>query len=272
MGSGRTSRPSTRARQVLTIAALVLSALAISSVSVVAARWQWGRHETRSHTLAAYNAAANTPVEPLASLDPSGGAALPPGSEWRMATVTGSFETESLTVLRNRAIDGARVSEYLAWFTTDDGRSLLVLTGWEPLVDGAPKPTLPAGTVQIQVELRNQEQDDAKRGDGATRILSAQMPPPAQPPLAGFGVLRGPCDATCTIGYGTRVPDPQLSLGPHFAYTVQWYAFAVLAPAGVVLMLTRGRFDPDEVESPPKRQPRRGPGRPPTDEEIEDAL
>jgi cytochrome oxidase assembly protein ShyY1 len=272
MNSGQTPRPSTRARQALTVAALVLSALAISSVSVVAARWQWGRHETRSHILAAYNAAANTPVEPLASLDPSGGGALPQGSEWRMATVTGSFATESLAVLRNRAIDGGRVSEYLVWFTTEDGKALLVLTGWEPLVDGAPKPALPSGAVQIQVELRNQEQDDAKRGDGATRILAAQMPAPHQPPLAGFGVLRGTCDATCTAAYGARVPDPQLSLGPHLAYTVQWYAFALLAPAGVVLMLTRGRFDPDEVEPAPKREPRRGPGRPPTDEEIEDAL
>lgn len=79
MSAGQTPRPSTRARQPLTVPTLVLSALVISSVSVVAARPQRGRHETRSHILTAYNAAANTPVEPLALLDPSGGAAIPQG-------------------------------------------------------------------------------------------------------------------------------------------------------------------------------------------------
>ncbi len=275
--SGREdARVVTRARRVLTAAAVVLAALAISGLAVIAGRWQWGRHETRSHALTAYDAAAGAPPVPLATLDPGPAAKLPAGSEWRLATASGSFVPGSLTVLRNRALDGGRVSEYLAWFVLDDGESLLVQTGWQPLEGDAPPPALPTGRVDLTIEMRNQEPDDGKRGDGATRIVAAQLPVAPGPSLAGYGVLRGDCDAGCVARYGRPVPDPELTLGPHLAYTVQWYGLAVLAPAGAVLMLLRGGSDSGAATPKAKRPPRRGPGRAPrrepTDEEIEDAL
>ena len=129
--------PPRRAARALGIAALVLAALAVSALSIVAGRWQWSRHETRSHTLAAFEAAAETPVAPLSDLDPaspdpSDGATLPAGSVWRTATASGTFVPGSLTVLRNRAIEGARVSEYLAWFDTDGRRTPRLWSGGDP--------------------------------------------------------------------------------------------------------------------------------------------
>ena len=276
--------PPRPARRALGIAALVLAALAISALLIIAGRWQWGRHETRSHTLAAFEAAAVMPVAPLpelvsAPLTPSDPDALPAGSEWRGATASGTFVLDSLTILRNRAIEGARVSEYLAWFDTDEG-ALLVLVGWGPLGAGAEAPQLPQGRVEIEVLLRNQEPDDGKRGDGATRIVAGRMPPSLRPALAGYGVLRGECDAACEASYGRRVPDPQLSLGPHLAYAVQWYGLAVVAPLGVAMLLARGRGEagpnepgPTHASGPARRRPARlNSARGPTDEEIEDAL
>ncbi len=257
-------------------AALLLAALAISALAVIAGRWQWGRHETRSHALHAYEAAAGAPAVPLATLDAPGSSDLPYASEWRLATVSGTFAPGEATVLRNRAVGGTRASEYLAWFVTDDGDALVVLTGWEPLESGAPLPSLPRGRVDLVVKLRPQEPDDGKRGDGATRVVAAQMPTPPAPALAGFGVLQGECDAACEAAYGARVPDPALSLGPHLAYTIQWYALAVAAPIGVIVMLVRRRpedgesEDEADEEAPPARRRRRARG--PTDEEIEDAL
>lgn len=289
--SGREdTRVAAPARRVLGAVALVLVALAISALAVVAGRWQWGRHETRSHALAAFTAAEGAPAAAIATLDPAPGAALPEGSEWRLATASGSFVPGSQTVLRNRAIDGARVSEYLAWFAVDDGLNLLVLTGWQPLDGGGAPPELPTGRVDVTVRLRNQEPDDGKRGDGATRIVAAQVPAAGQgatvASLAGYGVLSGDCDAACVTSYGHPVPDPELTLGPHLAYTVQWYGLAALAPAGAVLMLARGGSDSGGFDSggprrgatsprperPLRSGPRRAPGRGPTDEEIEDAL
>jgi len=269
------------ARRVAAAFALVLAALAISALSVIAGRWQWGRHETRSHALAAYTAAAGAPPVAIATLDPGPADALPRGSEWRLATASGAFVPGSVTVLRNRSLDGGRVNEYLAWFALDDGATLLVQTGWQPLEGGAAAPRLPTGRVDITVELRNQEPDDGKRGDGATRIVAPQVSGSVGKSLAGYGVLRGDCNAACIASYGHPVPDPELTLGPHLAYTVQWYGFAVLAPAGAVLMLVRGGSDSEGSnaggETPkPKRPPRggvqRAPRRERTDEEIEDAL
>jgi cytochrome oxidase assembly protein ShyY1 len=283
----------TPARRLLAAIALVLAALAISALAVTAGRWQWGRHETRSHALAAYTAAAGASPVPLSTLDPGSAAALPAGSEWRLATASGTFVPGSLTVLRNRALEGGRVSEYLAWFLLDDGRTLLVQTGWQPLEGDAAPPALPEGRVDVTIELRNQEPDDGKRGDGATRIVAAQLPEAPGPSLAGYGVLRGACDASCVVQYGHPVPDPELTLGPHLAYTVQWYGLAVLAPAGAVLMLVRAGAETADATTGPKRsgggpgagRPGRGPvaggpgrgrdrgqGREPTDEEVEDAL
>jgi cytochrome oxidase assembly protein ShyY1 len=280
MTAAGAAAPPRPARRALGIVALVLAALAVSALSIVAGRWQWGRYETRSHTLSAFEAATVMPVARVselvpAPLNPADGDTLPPGSEWRTATASGAFVPGSLTVLRNRAIEGARVSEYLAWFETDGG-ALLVLVGWGPPGAGAEGPRLPAGTVEIEVVLRNQEPDDGKRGDGATRILAAQMPASSRPVLEGYGVLRGECDDGCEAIFGRRVPDPELTLGPHLAYTVQWYALAVLAPLGVAAMLARGRDEPQPKEPGPARGRGAGrarkPARGPTDEEIEDAL
>jgi hypothetical protein len=129
--------------------------------------------------------------------------------------------------------------------------------------------------------LRNQEPDDGKRGDGATRIVAGQVSGVVGPSVAGYGVLRGDCDVACAAHYGNRVPDPELTLGPHLAYTVQWYGFAVLAPVGAVLMLVRGGSDPDgpatrgtapKPTRPPRSGAKRARSKEPTDEEIEDAL
>ncbi len=266
--------PSALLGRVLRGAALILAALAISALAVIAGRWQFSRHETRSHTLHAYEAAEGAPPAPLALLDPPGTDALPEASQWRLASTSGQFEQDSLTVLRNRAVDGVRVSEYLAWFITDDGQALLLMTGYVPLEAGTAAPALPPGRLDLVVQLRVQEPDDGKRGDGATRVVAAQMPDAPGPTLAGFGVLRGDCDAACEATFGAQVPDPKLSLGPHLAYTFQWYALAVIAPVGAVLLLVRRRTDDDEPGAP-REEPRAGRKRRPrgpSDEEIEDAL
>jgi cytochrome oxidase assembly protein ShyY1 len=283
--------PSAPLARALRAAALLLAALAISALAVLAGRWQYSRHETRSHTLHAYEAAQGLDPAPLSTLDGAGSDALPAASEWRLATASGAFVPGSTTVLRNRAVEGVRVSEYLAWFVTDDGHALLVLTGYTALADGEAAPVVPDGPVAIVVQLRPQEPDDGKRGDGATRITAAQMPAPPAPALAGFGVLAGDCDAACEAAYGARVPDPKLSLGPHLAYTVQWYALAVFAPLGAVLMLVRRRPGDDGADDAdgaagggaagedrdvdgdsPRTRRRRRRERGPSDEEVEDAL
>ena len=124
--------------------------------------------------------------------------------------------------------------------------------------------------------LRDQEPDDGKRGDGATRISPRRCLRRAARCSRATACCAESATTACVAEYGSPVPDPQLSLGPHLAYTVQWYALAILAPLGVVVMLARGA-GPRARRRPRGREGRcggagrrGGAGRP--DEEIEDAL
>ncbi|WP_062388935.1 SURF1 family protein [Demequina iriomotensis] len=270
------------ASRVLRVVAIVLVALVMSAVAVRAGFWQHGRHVVRADAIALYEANAEASPVPLAAAVPEG---EPVGdAEWSRATVEGRFEQGSTTLLRNRPVDRERTWHILAWFDTDDGRSLMVDAGWVPIPDsGDPAdvvPELPSGDVTLTVVLRAAEPDDGKRDDGASRITPAQMPEPSAAPIDGYGMVREICDASgCVEALGSPVPLPHLSLGSHLAYTWQWFGFAVIAPIGGVLLarrdwqLTGEAGDdapaPTRASSPPKAPRRR---RQPSDEEIEDAL
>ncbi|WP_062316855.1 SURF1 family protein [Demequina maris] len=271
------------ASRILRVVGIVILALAVCAVAVRAGFWQLGRHEARSAAIALYE--ANAAADPVALAD-----AVPAGSavgdaEWTRVTVEGEFEPGSTTMLRNRPVDRARTWHVLAWFDTEDGRSLLVDAGWVPIPDsGEPDgvvPDLPTGDVTLEVVLRAAEEDDGRRDDGATRITPAQMPAPDAEPIDGYGMVQQVCTASgCKDALGSQVPLPTLSLGPHLAYTWQWFAFAVIAPVAGVLLARRewqatSRDDapggaPREPREP--REPRRRRRAEPTDEEIEDAL
>ncbi len=274
--------------RVLRVGAIVLVALIASAVAVRAGFWQYGRHEQRATAIERYE--ANTAAEPAPLAD-----VLAPGEavgdrEWTLVEVEGEFEPGSTTLLRNRPVDRERTWHVLAWFDTTDGRSLMVDAGWVPIPDsGVPDdvvPALPEGPVTLTAVLRAAEPDDGRRDEGATRITPAQMPDPSAEPIDGYGMVRSICDADgCVEALGSPVPLPSLSLGPHLAYTWQWFGFALIAPVGGVLLARRdwqltgegaGEQGDDAPEraraSSPPKAPRRRRERGPSDEEIEDAL
>ncbi|WP_062296123.1 SURF1 family protein [Demequina maris] len=268
------------ASRILRVVGIVILALAVCAVAVRAGFWQLGRHEARSAAITLYEANAAADPVPLAEAVPAGSAVG--DAEWTRVTVDGEFEQGSTTLLRNRPVDRERTWHVLAWFDTDDGRSLLVDAGWVPIPDsGEPDgvvPDLPTGDVTLEVVLRAAEEDDGRRDDGATRITPAQMPAPDAEPIDGYGMVQQVCTASgCEDALGSQVPLPTLSLGPHLAYTWQWFAFAVIAPvAGVLLarrewQATAGDDAPGGAPREP-REPRRRRRAEPTDEEIEDAL
>ncbi|WP_062291993.1 SURF1 family protein [Demequina phytophila] len=271
------------ASRILRVVGIVAVGLAVSAVAVKAGFWQLGRHEARAAAIELYEANAEADAVPLAEAVPAGN---PVGdAEWTRVTVDGEFEQGSTTLLRNRPVDRERSWHVLAWFDTTDGRSLLVDAGWVPIPDsGEPDgvvPGLPAGDVTLEVVLRAAEEDDGRRDDGATRITPVQMPAPAAEPIDGYGMVQQVCTATrCEDALGAQVPLPTLSLGPHLAYTWQWFAFALIAPVAGVLLARRewaamtatgdDAGAGPRASSPPKAARRRRAE--PSDEEIEDAL
>lgn len=296
------SRP--RAYAPLTIALVALGVLALMTLGLVAGRWQYGRYETRAEALDMAQAAEAIPAAPLATLLSPADAQVD-DVEWRLVTFEGELDAASLTALRSRTVERTATLQYLAWVNTAEG-AILVNLGWQPR-DGAAEPTLPVGQVTLTGVLREQEPDDGKRGEGATRIVAAQMPAPSAAAYPGWVMLREPCAEDGCLATGLKpVPPPQLSLGPHLSYAYQWWLLMVASPIIAVLLVRRdaaherlawdeaqtaassggaeasaeaegGRADPAaSASSPAAPAPRRrrfGTRRDePTDEEIEDAL
>jgi len=263
------------ASRILRVVGVLLLAAAVSAVAVRAGFWQYGRHETRAEAIELYE--ANAEAEPVTLAT-----ALPPGEavdddEWTTVTVTGTYDAASLTLLRNRPVDRERVYQQLAWFDTDDGRSLLLSIGYIPVPPEDEEPAtadLPAGEATVTAVLRRSEDDDGRRDAGATRVTPAQMPEPAYDPVDGYAMVRESCAADgCVDAYGEPVPLPTLSLGPHLAYAWQWFAFAAIVPVAGIMLARRDWSGVTAAPATPKRPRRPRPAhREPTDEEIEDAL
>ncbi len=267
------SANATSARRLIAVA---LIALVILAVSVVAGRWQWGRYEARADAVDSFAAARQFAAVPISELFADGALVISEEAEWRLVTVSGAFDEGSETTLRNRSVNGVRASEYVVWFEALDGRSLLVLAGWDP-VNAAPSALTASASTDgtITVLLRALEQDDGKdAGTSISRIALDQVVEPRGRPISAYGMLTGTCaESGCLDWRGEPVPPPHLTKGPHLAYAFQWYVFAALAPIGAVLLLRRDRADPSVAPSKSRANAKRSnaSGRL-SDEEIEDAL
>lgn len=264
----------------LRIAATALVTLAIMAVAVIAGQWQFGRYNDRADAQSAYESAAAAPPVGLDQVTAPGGQSWQPGVTWRTVTVTGEYAADTLTMLRNRPVDGTAAEHMLAWFVTDQGHAVAVNAGWFPATPSAADgdASLPTGTVSMRLVLRDWEEDDGRRDAGATRITPAQLPPAPAEAYPGYGMVRHDCapGPACGVPADTQeVPVPRLGTGPHLSYAWQWWVFAALAPVGAVLLLRRDaqvNSSGDTSPSTPVAAKRTRPRRQLSDEEIEDSL
>lgn len=270
----RAARPAAYSPARLALTALLV--LALTALGFVAGNWQWGRYETRADAKAAYDAAKKLPTAELGTvLSPDD--ASPGDATWRTVTVTGEIEPTGLVALRGRSVDGTATLQYLAWLRTDGGESVLLNLGWTPRAQPV-EPTLPGGAVTVTGIVRPLEPDNGREG---TRITDAQVPGANGPVYPAYLMVEEACgDAGCVEGI-EPVPVPQLSLGPHFSYALQWWLLMVAA-APIAVILTRreaqkeglraASADETTPEAPGPNPGTTRPQRRPTDEEIEDAL
>lgn len=208
--------------------------VALSVVFVLLGRWQYHRHEAkverRDRVAANYGA---TP-RPLAEVLPSASAALPRDREWTPVRVRGAYEPDRTLLVRNRPLEGQYGYEVLVPLRLADGSVLVVDRGWidfgESATDLPPVPAPPSGDVEVVVRLRAYEPSDGPypvRGQVpriAREEIAAQVPGAL---YGGYGVLASetprPADAPRLL------PRPDTDLGPHLAYTWNWWGFAVAA-------------------------------------------
>lgn len=264
------------------IALTVVIVLALMAIGLVAGRWQWGRYETKSHALHAQQAATGLPTVPLESIMTTADTG-PGAADWRKVTVTGVIDQKDLVQLRGRTIDTNATIQYLAWIhTSPKGQAVLLNLGWTSRTEPT-APSIPSGVVTVTGTVRAFDSDNGRPG---TRITPAQMSGANGNILAAYLMVDSACGGSGCLDGVAPVPLPELSLGPHLSYAMQWWLLLVAsAPVGVWLTVRDAHLErerlggngapvPEEQKKDVEVEALRRPAKRtrPSDEDIEDAL
>jgi surfeit locus 1 family protein len=223
--------------------------IALTSLFILLGFWQLQRLGQRR----AANARIVARMEqPILTLD---GSRLDPGEiELRRATVTGQYDPANEIVLRNRTyneIPGVHVLTPLRIAGSD--AAILVDRGWIPYEQAAPGARAafapPEGPITVHGVLRKTQErrgslmpvDAAPAGGGRLDawhrvdipLIQAQT---AYPLLPLFLEEVGASPAVAASGFPRPDPDIALDEGPHLAYAIQWFAFALIAAGGYFIL------------------------------------
>ena len=204
--------------------------------------WQLDRLEQRRALNARIAARLAEPPVDLTELDTDTG----PGREaldYRRIRVAGRFDFERELIVVARPLRGRPGVHIVTPLVLVRGDAVLVERGWTPSADGrsANLPGLEeppeADVTGIVLVPRAGGTTAAEGWPVRVRAADPQALGPRYPyRLWPVLVRRGE-----TTGAPLRaVPLPELTEGPHLGYAVQWFAFAVIALVGsVVLVRTR---------------------------------
>jgi cytochrome oxidase assembly protein ShyY1 len=191
--------------------------------------WQLRRHDEK--------VALRDAVAAAQAMDPIPIEAAPAGT-YRRVTAVGTFDGSRQTkVLRSQG--GVSGYHVLTPFLLGDGMAVLVDRGWISLDADTPSPfglpTEIAGTLW-----------PAEQGSGVPESLSPavrRIDPEIQQKFADYEFLGEYLLLTGHRYEATEFPilpeEPEISLGPHMGYAVQWFLFAAVVLVGYPLLLRR---------------------------------
>ncbi len=253
-------------------------AVLVALVCCALGRWQWHRREERlaaNAPLVQNYDAAPVPVDSVLG----DGQVLAPGDVWTPVRLTGTYDTDATVLVRNRPRDERFGYEVLVPLVQDDGTALLVDRGWLPAGDDSTErpdavPAPPAGRVTVVARLRQWEDDKRGRvpagqvtsiaGDSVTAAVEGALDDPPRL-LGGYALLASEAPASGTSPAAVPAPAPAerpaVDEGPHLAYTVQWFGFALTA---LVVWVVAGRRElqarAEEDQTPQDPTPGTTPG------------
>lgn len=229
-------RARTALRWVVTTVAVVLLVWGMIRLS----QWQWHKHVARDAELDRIQSNRRDGVVPLDRVTtPTGTVAR--REQWRLVSVTGTWDPARQVVARLRTVSGAKGFEILTPVRTADGTAVLVDRGLLPVTGSATArpatiPAPPTGTVTVSGYLRVSEQGGSPPAAGSVRIIDvAEIAPTLPyPVLDGYLQLTAaqPADAAGFL----LLPPPSQDPGPYLSYSVQWVIFAGIAVGGLVFL------------------------------------
>ena len=212
----------------------LLLVILLSVVFVLLGEWQWHRHEAKLLRRDVVTVNYDTAPVPLRSVLPRPDSPLPPDRQWMPVRASGRYQAGRSLLVRNRPLDEQTGYEQLVPLRLADGSVLVVDRGWLPAgrTGAAPDavPPIPSGPVTVLVRLRPGEpasDRQAPSGQVQRIDLAAVARLSGEPVQPAYGVLAEETPPPGTAP--TPLPRPDVDLGPHLSYTMQWWGFALAA-------------------------------------------
>ena len=214
-------------------------ALVLVGACLFAAQWQFNRGGSQSATNKIIAANLNLPsltMADIANLDPV-------SSQWRKVTLEGSFSQDKQELVRNRYYEGKFGFEVLTLFTASNGENFWVDRGWVAAGPNATTPPIvkPVASGNLEITARIRSENLSRQLQGSFFVTRASNEKPESiTKLQGVDAkpyyldLLGSPDGK--VKPLTEIELPELSNGPHYAYGIQWLAFALLAIIGRFLL------------------------------------
>jgi cytochrome oxidase assembly protein ShyY1 len=247
---------------------LFAGVLLVATCCVLLGFWQLDRRKQkveRNHILTTNLAADPVPAGRVLAV----GRPVDSTDQWTRIRARGRYDEGHELLVRNRPLDGTVGYYVLTPLSTDDGPALIVNRGWVPAGATAatrPKvPPPPSGEVVVTGRLRVSEPPSGGAAPPPGEVTRIDVPGIASTlpykVYGGFVELISQEPPTRVGNTGLRhIPVPVFDEGPHLAYAVQWFMFAIIALVGVVILARREAADRaagGERARPPKapRQP-----------------
>ena len=214
-------------------------ALLLIAACLFAAQWQFSRGSNQSANNKIIAANLDLPslnIQDIENLDPV-------ANQWRKITLQGKFSMSNQELVRNRYYEGKFGFEVLTLFTTTNGQNFWVDRGW---VAAGPNAATPPDVEQvtsesIEITARIRSENLSRQLQGSFFVIRATSEKPESiAKLQGIDAneyyldLLGSPDGQ--VRPLTEIELPELSNGPHYAYGIQWLAFALVALIGRFLI------------------------------------
>lgn len=227
--------------------AFVVFALVVSAGCLRLGFWQLERRAERRASNERVLARLSEPPVPVSMLERDSAA------RFRRATTAGRYDFDHEFVLTSRSRHGAPgVHVVTPLRSSGSDSAILVNRGWVYSPDG------------MRVDLSQMREDSVSEVDGFVEVyvaatgpvstpsveralrrldidsVRAMMPYPVAPVIL---VQRRDSGEATAVERGTpvRIDPPPLDEGPHGAYAVQWFAFALVGVVGSAMVTVRDR-------------------------------
>ncbi len=220
---------------------LVVFVVVLGATFVSLGRWQLDRLDQRRdrNEVAAVHEAA-----PVRAFDEVFTGPIADSDQWQRVEVRGTFLADKQLQARHRSFGELTGWELVTPLVTDSGQTVIVSRGFleRPAAQDYPSvyPAPPAGEVTVLGYVRRNEQGNSNAitpQENIIRLINAEAIGAwlGRPVVDGYLNL---IEVTPAQSGGLiPVTPPEPTEGPHLSYAFQWFTFALIAGAGLVILI-----------------------------------